>query len=82
VKNKIEPSEASSSSAVIVTAADGVLQMVINAPEARNSLSAEGVVDGLLAALDRLEHDTDLRCAVLTGAGGAFSSGGNLNELS
>lgn len=82
MKNKIEPSEASSSSAVIVTAADGVLQMVINAPEARNSLSAEGVVDGLLAALDRLEHDTDLRCAVLTGAGGAFSSGGNLNELS
>ena len=50
MKNKIEPSEASSSSAVIVTAADGVLQMVINAPEARNSLSAKGVVDGLLAA--------------------------------
>ena len=68
-------------SALILTAADGVLQMVINAPEARNSLSAPGVVEGLLAALDRLEHDPDLRCAVLTGAGGAFCSGGNLNEL-
>jgi hypothetical protein len=35
----------------VVTAADGVLKMVINAPQARNSLSAPGVVDGLLAGL-------------------------------
>jgi 1,4-dihydroxy-2-naphthoyl-CoA synthase len=67
---------------VITTVADGVMQIVINAPEARNSLSAKGVVDGLLAALDRLERDPELRCAVLSGAGGAFSSGGNLHELS
>lgn len=77
-----ESSDTPSLTAVIMTATDGVLQIVINAPEARNSLSAKGVVDGLLAALDRLERDPELRCAVLTGAGGAFSSGGNLNELS
>ncbi len=78
----LESSERSSPSSLIVSAIDGVLQMVINAPEARNSLSAAGVIDGLIAALDRLERDPDLRCAVLTGAGGAFCSGGNLNELS
>ena len=82
MKNPIESSETSSSTAVIITAAEGVLQMVINAPEARNSLSAKGVVDGLLTALDMLERDPELRCAVLTGAGGAFSSGGNLHDLS
>jgi len=82
VPHPIEPSTAPSASPLITTAADGVLKMVINAPQARNSLSAPGVVDGLLAGLDLLERDPDLRCAVITGAGGAFCSGGNLNELS
>jgi enoyl-CoA hydratase/carnithine racemase len=70
------------SSPVIVNLADGVMQIVINAPEARNSMSAKGVVEGILAALDQLEREPELRCAVLTGAGGAFSSGGNLQDLS
>lgn len=82
MQQPVESSETISSSAVIISAVDGVLQMVINAPEARNSLSAKGVLDGLLAALDRLERDPELRCAVITGAGGAFSSGGNLQDLS
>ena len=73
--------EAATPSTLIVDATDGVLQMTINAPEARNSLSAAGVIDGLVAALDQLERDPELRCAVLTGAGGAFCSGGNLGEL-
>ena len=69
-------------SPVIVTLVNGVMQIVINAPEARNSMSAKGVVEGILAALDQLEREPELRCAVLTGAGGAFSSGGNLQDLS
>jgi 2-(1,2-epoxy-1,2-dihydrophenyl)acetyl-CoA isomerase len=75
-------SHTTNSSPVIVTLADGVMQIVINAPEARNSMSAKGVVEGILAALDQLEREPELRCAVLTGAGGAFSSGGNLQDLS
>ncbi|MEJ8816138.1 enoyl-CoA hydratase/isomerase family protein [Variovorax ureilyticus] len=60
---------------------DDVLQLCINAPENRNSLSTPGVLEGLLAGLDRLESDDTLRCAVLTGAGGAFCSGGDLRQL-
>ena len=81
MQHPVESSE-TTSSAVIVTAANGVMQIVIDAPEARNSLSAKGVVEGMLAALDQLEREPELRCAVLTGAGGAFSSGGNLQDLS
>ncbi len=61
---------------------DGVLTLTIDAPAARNSLGAPGVLDGLLAGLQRLEQDPTVRCAVITGAGGSFSSGGDLRALS
>lgn len=60
----------------------GVLQLTVDAPTTRNSIAAPGVIEGLLAGLDKLERDSELRCAVLTGAGGAFSSGGDLRQLS
>ena len=67
--------------AVIALRGDGVLQLTINAPETRNSLQAPGVLDGLLAGLDELEHDSSLHSAIITGAGGAFCSGGDLRKL-
>ncbi len=70
------------SGAVLVGRHDGVLTLTINVPAIRNSLSAPGVLDGLLAGLDELEHDSALKCAIITGAGGSFSSGGDLRQLS
>ena len=69
------------SQAVLVERSAGVLQLTINAPQARNSLQSPGVLEGLLAGLEELERDDSLRCAVLTGAGGAFCSGGDLRQL-
>lgn len=69
-------------STVHVHADKGVLQMTIDAPAVRNSLSAPGVLEGLLAGLERLETDPDLRCAIITGAGGSFCAGGDLRKLS
>ena len=66
---------------VIVTREGGVIQLAINAPQSRNSLQAPGVLDALLAGLDELEHTPALRSAVITGAGGAFCSGGDLHQL-
>ncbi|MCX5591752.1 enoyl-CoA hydratase/isomerase family protein [Alcaligenes endophyticus] len=59
-----------------------VLLITLNAPQKRNSLQAPGLVQSLLAALEQLEHDDSLGAAVLTGAGGAFCSGGDLQQLS
>lgn len=59
----------------------GVLQLTIEVPALRNSIAAPGVLEGLLAGLDELENDKELHCAVLTGAGGAFCSGGDLRQL-
>jgi enoyl-CoA hydratase len=66
--------------AVLTDAADGVLLITLNRPEARNAVNgalAEGVAD----ALDRLDADDDLRIGILTGAGKGFSSGMDLKAF-
>lgn len=61
--------------------AQGVVTITLNRPEMRNPISDHDVVQALLAALDRLEGDPAARVAILTGAGKAFSSGGNINAM-
>lgn len=60
---------------------NGVLQLTIDSPSNRNSIATAGVLETLLDGLDQLERDDDLRCAIITGAGGAFSAGGDLRQL-
>jgi enoyl-CoA hydratase len=62
---------------VLVNVANGVIEVTINRPEARNAMS-KAVAVGIAAAMDRLEAEDDLRCAILTGAGGTFCSGMDL----
>lgn len=54
-----------------------VLVVTIDRPERRNAINAEAA-DQLEAAIDRLEADPELWAGVLTGAGGTFSSGADL----
>jgi enoyl-CoA hydratase/carnithine racemase len=61
--------------------AEGIVTITLNRPEMRNPITDKEVVDGLLAALERLEADPAARVAILTGAGKGFSSGGNIQEM-
>jgi 2-(1,2-epoxy-1,2-dihydrophenyl)acetyl-CoA isomerase len=58
-----------------------VATLTINRPEERNILGEPG--DGALfvEAADRINADEEIRCAILTGAGSAFSAGGNLKAM-
>lgn len=58
-----------------------IVTLTLNQPELRNPVSDDDMVDAILAALARLEADPDARVAILTGAGSAFSSGGNLRKM-
>ena len=58
----------------------GVLTITNNDPATRNSLSPEFYV-GLRETLEDIQEDTSIRAVVLTGAGGFFCSGGNINSL-
>lgn len=62
---------------VLISATDGVLEVTINRPEQRNAMTKQ-VAEAIAAAMDRLEAESGLRCAILTGAGGTFCSGMDL----
>ena len=59
---------------------DGVLTITLNRPDSLNALN-ETLGADLKAALDLAEHDEQVRCVVLTGAGRAFCAGQDLREL-
>ena len=66
----------------ILVEQDGhVVTLTLNQPEKRNPISEAETVDALVAALDRLNADRTVRAAILTGAGSAFSSGGDLRAM-
>jgi enoyl-CoA hydratase len=65
---------------VLTEAADGVLVITLNRPDARNAVNA-AVAQGVSDALDRLDADDDLRIGILTGAGKGFSSGMDLKAF-
>lgn len=67
----------SEENAVLTEVEDGVLIVTMNRPEAKNAMN-KAQAEGIAAAMDRLEADGDLRCAILTGAGGTFCSGMDL----
>lgn len=58
-----------------------ILTITLNLPEKRNPISDNDMVDALCAAMEAADQDIDVRCVILTGAGSAFSSGGDLKQM-
>ncbi|MCP4755167.1 MAG: enoyl-CoA hydratase [Proteobacteria bacterium] len=67
-------------SVLIVDKSEGIATLTMNRPKAMNSLSS-GLADALAQAFQELVDDTDIRVAILTGAGRAFCGGLDLKEL-
>jgi enoyl-CoA hydratase/carnithine racemase len=63
---------------VLVDVRDGVAQVTLNRPERRNPISEPAMVDDFVTALSRLGQDVNVRVVILTGAGTAFSAGGDI----
>lgn len=59
----------------------GIVTLTLNAPERRNPISEREMVDAIVDAIMRLDADPSVRVAILTGAGSAFSSGGDLRAM-
>ena len=62
---------------LIETLENGIATLTMNRPEARNAMSGE-MMAAMTEALPRLAADREVRCVVLTGAGGAFCAGGDV----
>ena len=60
---------------------EGVLTITFNRPQVLNALNS-ATMSELSTAIDEAEHDVDVRCIILTGAGDkAFVAGADINEL-
>ncbi len=57
-----------------------VLTLTLDRPDARNAYS-EAMVTSLVRAIDEAERDDAVRCVIVTGAGAAFSAGGDLKRM-
>jgi enoyl-CoA hydratase/carnithine racemase len=66
---------------LLYTQQDRVVTLTINRPEERNALSDDRMFDAFVAACRRIEKDTSVACVILTGAGKAFSAGGNVKHM-
>lgn len=66
---------------VLYDQAGTVVTITLNRPDMRNPISERAMVDGIVAALERIEADRSVHAAILTGAGTAFSSGGDLRKM-
>ena len=61
--------------------ADGIVTLTLNQPELRNPITELAMIDALVAAIEAADRDIDVRVVILTGAGKAFSTGGNIQMM-
>jgi len=64
-----------------LTFEDRVAELTFNRDDVRNALTGTALVEDLLAVLDWCNRSSDVSVLVLTGAGKAFSAGGNVKEM-
>ncbi|NUS94098.1 MAG: crotonase/enoyl-CoA hydratase family protein [Nocardia sp.] len=58
-----------------------VVVWTIDNPEQRNPISDEATIEALESAVHAADRDHSIRVAILTGAGTAFSAGGNVKHM-
>jgi enoyl-CoA hydratase/carnithine racemase len=59
---------------------NGICTLTLNRPAQRNALSI-GLMEAMIAELDRIKEDANVRVVVIAGAGTCFCSGHDLKEL-
>lgn len=58
-----------------------VVTLTLNQDETRNAISSDEMIDAFEAAAKRINRDDSVSVVILTGAGKAFSSGGNVKDM-
>ncbi|WP_068088924.1 crotonase/enoyl-CoA hydratase family protein [Novosphingobium rosa] len=66
---------------VLADFSQGILTLTLNLPEARNPISKPPVIDALCTAITEADRNLDCRVVILTGAGSAFSTGGDIASM-
>ena len=60
---------------------DRVATLTLNRHDVRNALTGTALIDDIVAVAEWVNHCDDVSVLILTGAGSAFSSGGNVKDM-
>lgn len=71
----------SQSDPVTIEVSDRIATLTLNRPERMNPLGASGDGDAFERVCERINRDLAIRCVILTGAGRAFSAGGDIKAM-
>ena len=55
--------------------------LTLNRPDNRNVITGPEIIEEIVAAIHEVQNDPEARALVVTGAGSAFSAGGNVKEM-
>ena len=62
-------------------ASDGVAVLTLNRPEIRNALTGQRILDEIITTVEAADASEDVAVLIITGAGSAFSAGGNVKDM-
>ena len=60
---------------------DKIATLTFNLPESRNPISGEGMIGEIEDACRKVQFDSNVSVLIITGAGKAFSAGGNVKNM-
>lgn len=60
---------------------DAIVTLTMDQPKQRNVLTGNSAAREIVAACERIQADASVRAVILTGAGPAFSAGGNIRYM-
>lgn len=66
---------------IILEIKNEIAVLTLNRPDTRNVISSAPMIDEIVEALSALDRDESVKVLVLTGAGTAFSAGGNVKDM-
>lgn len=66
---------------ILISRTGHVETLTINRPESRNPISGQSVAQALVAAVEAADADPQVRAVIITGAGAAFSAGGDVKAM-
>lgn len=67
--------------AILYDYQDHIVTLTLNRHETRNAISSNEMIEAIEDAVHRINRDRAVRAAIITGAGSAFSSGGNVKDM-
>lgn len=68
-------------SMVLLDIKDRIATVTLNEPERRNPITGNSMIEAMLSAFDKVQHDPEVSVMVLTGAGSAFCAGGDIKAM-